>query len=104
MGPKSSYCLDWSLLAGGTSAVPAHPVLPEQILPAAKGSKNSPGSPLHHSGSAPAPPVLVLGGKLCPMQLWGRSLVLAGGMDISCPLLGMACHLPATREQLVAST
>lgn len=58
--------------------VPAHPVLPEQTLPAAKGSKK------------PTPP------------LW-LSSELAGGTGISCPLLVIACPLLALSEQFVAS-
>ncbi|XP_009319003.1 PREDICTED: voltage-dependent R-type calcium channel subunit alpha-1E [Pygoscelis adeliae] len=56
------------------------------------------------AATRPASPILVPGGKPCPMKLWGRSLVLAGGMGISCPLLGIACPLPAICEQFVAST
>lgn len=58
--------------------VPAPPVLPDQTLPAAKGSKK------------PTPP------------LW-LSPELAGGTGISCPLLVITCPLLALSEQFVAS-
>lgn len=93
---QSSSCLQWSLLVGGASPVPANPVLPKQTLPPAQGSKNSTGSPLHGFGSDPASALSALGDKPCPVQLWGRSLMLAGDT-------GITCSLPAICEQFVAS-